>query len=399
MVNNKSLKTRIDNIVTRHKSMYGNTGPIQVFSAPGRVNIIGEHTDYNGGYVLPAAIDMNILAAVSTRTDRELHLKSENIEEKVTAPIDGLKYDTQRNWGNFPLSIAWVLEKHGIKLPGANILFESTVPLGSGLSSSAAIEVLMMQAMLSLAGVTIDKKQIPRFCQEAENSFIGVKSGIMDQYIITFGKENAAVYLDCESLEHRLIPFSSGETTAIIVGNTKVKRELAKSAYNQRVDECAEGVRIFSKLSGRQNIKNLSNVTEEEFKTYRNALPECIARRCEHVIFENQRVKLAVESLGKGDLATLGKLLLQSHASLRDLYEVSCHELDYMVEAFMQSGDVYGARMTGAGFGGSAIAFAKADKAEEVVTAAQRYYEQKTGIKGDFYICKISEGAGPILSY
>jgi galactokinase len=393
MAPNNALQSRIDALTKEHRELFGDTGKITIFMAPGRINIIGEHTDYNGGYVLPAAIDISIIAAVTPRTDRQLHLKSRNFADKVVAPIDGLAFDESRSWGNFPLSVAWVLEKHGISLTGANIAFQGDVPLGSGLSSSAAIEVLMMEIMLALAGKTIERKLIPVWCREAENGFIGVKSGIMDQFIITFGKENHALFLNCNTLDYRMIPFCNADTTAVIVGNTKVKRELAKSAYNQRVEECAEGVRLLKKLTGRSDITTLSDLTREEFDRNRKALPDLIGRRCEHVIHENARVLDATKALEAGDLATLGKLLLASHASLRDLYEVSCSELDCMVDAFMKAGDVYGARMTGAGFGGSAIALAKAASAERIIESARNYYEATTGIKGEFYLCRIADGA------
>ncbi len=396
MVQSEHLKQRINDLKKEHRAIFGETGDIQVFMAPGRINIIGEHTDYNGGYVLPAAIDISIIAAVTPRKDRELHLKSRNFTETVVAPIDNLAFDEKRSWGNFPLSVAWILEKHGIRLPGANIAFQGDVPLGSGLSSSAAIEVLMMTVMLELAGKSIEKKLIPVYCREAENGFIGVKSGIMDQFIIAFGKENNALFLNCNNLEHRLIPFSNADKTAVIVGNTKVKRELAKSAYNQRVEECAEGVRILKELIKRENITTLSDLTSEEFDKYRNQLPELIAKRCEHVIYENDRVLKATEALEKGDLKTLGTLLQASHESLRDLYEVSCSELDCMVEAFRSSPGVFGARMTGAGFGGSAIALADASSAESVIANARKIYEEKTGIKGEFYLCRIADGAGAV---
>ncbi|MBN1576985.1 MAG: galactokinase [Chitinispirillaceae bacterium] len=388
-----SLQARIDALKQEHRRLFGDAGTIQVFNAPGRINIIGEHTDYNGGYVLPAAIDISILAAATLRNDRQLHLKSQNFPDKVAALLDGLTFSEQRSWANFPLSAAWALEKHGIRLPGADIVFQGDIPLGSGLSSSAAIEVLMMKTMLALAGRTIDKTLIPVYCREGENGFIGVKSGIMDQFIITFGRENNALFLNCETLEHRLIPFCNADTAAVIVGNTKVKRELAKSAYNQRVEECAEGLRILRSRIGRNDIPSLSGIDREEFDRCRSSLPDLIARRCEHVIYENERVIKAVDALEKGDLKTLGKLLVASHTSLKELYEVSCRELDCMVEAFLQSGDVYGARMTGAGFGGSAIALAKADGAADVIKNAQKVYEERTGINGEFYICRIADGA------
>ncbi len=393
MATGNSLTARIDALKKEHRRIFGDTGTVHVFNAPGRINIIGEHTDYNGGYVLPAAIDISILAVATARDDRQIHLKSQNFPDKVAAPLDGLAFDGQRSWANFPLSAAWALEKHGIRLPGANVVFQGDIPLGSGLSSSAAIEVLMMKVMLALAGRTIDETLVPVYCREAENGFIGVKSGIMDQFIITFGKENNALFLNCETLEHRLIPFCNADAAAIIVGNTKVKRELAKSAYNQRVEECAEGLRILRGHLTRNGISSLSCIRSEEFDRCRSNLPATIARRCEHVICENARVLEAVDALEKGDLPKLGKLLVASHTSLKELYEVSCQELDCMVEAFLQSADVYGARMTGAGFGGSAIALVKADGTKGVIKNARKLYEKRTGIKGEFYVCRIADGA------
>ncbi|MBN1308357.1 MAG: galactokinase [Chitinispirillaceae bacterium] len=394
MASADALTTRISALKQEYHRLFGDNETVMLFNAPGRINIIGEHTDYNGGYVLPAAIDISIIAAAARRNDRQLHLKSQNFPDKVTASLDGLSFDEQRTWANFPLSAAWALEKHGIRLPGADIVFQGDIPLGSGLSSSAAIEVLMMKTMLALAGSTIEDGLIPVYCREGENGFIGVKSGIMDQFIITFGREGNALFLNCETLEHRLIPFCNADAVAIIVGNTKVKRELAKSAYNQRVEECAEGLKILQEKIGRGVIRSLSGISREEFDRARSSLPDPVGRRCEHVIYENGRVLDATDALEKGDVKTLGKLLIASHTSLKELYEVSCKELDCMVEAFLQSDDVYGARMTGAGFGGSAIALAKAEGAADVIENARKIYHEKTGICGEFYICRIADGAG-----
>ena len=387
-----SLQMRIDALKKEHRKLFGDKGTIRVFNAPGRINIIGEHTDYNGGYVLPAAIDITILAAATRRDDRQIHCKSRNFPDKITASLDGLAFSDGRGWANFPLSCAWVLEKHGIRLSGADIVFQGDIPLGSGLSSSAAIEVLMMKVLLALADQHIEEKSIPIFCREAENGFIGVKSGIMDQFIITFGKEGHALFLNCDNLDYRLIPFCNANETVIIVGNTKVKRELAKSAYNQRVEECAEGVRLLKDLTGKPDITSLSGIGKAEFDGVKDKLPDLIRRRCDHVISENQRVLDAVAALESGNLKMLGELLLASHASLRDLYEVSCGELDCMVDAFLQSDGVYGARMTGAGFGGSAIALVKAEAADNVIENASRLYEAGSGIKGEFYRCGIADG-------
>jgi len=392
MVKDKFLKTRAENLKREFEKVFGDKKGIHIFNAPGRINLIGEHTDYNGGYVLPVAINLSILAAANERKDRKVYLKSQNFLKKIAVSLDGLKYEQEREWANYPLSTAWVLEKEGIKLSGANIVFEGNIPLASGLSSSAAIEVLTMKIFLQLSGQKIEEEQIPILCREAENEFIGVKSGIMDQFIITFGKENNAMFLNCETLEHRSIPFHLAKDVAIIIGNTKIKRALAKSAYNKRVAECNEGLKILKKHINKENIFNLSDINKQEFDKHRNKLPPLIARRCEHVISENKRVQDAAYSLETGNLDELGKLLVKSHNSLRELYEVSCNELDIMVEAFLKSDNVYGARMTGAGFGGCVIALVKEKGKEEVIRRASKEYKEKTGIKGEFYICRISDG-------
>jgi galactokinase len=392
MGKDKFLETRVRNLKREFKKTFGDTQGIQIFSAPGRVNIIGEHTDYNGGYVLPVAINLSLLAAAKKRNDRKVYLKSKNFSKKVVASLDELKYEEKKDWANYPLSVAWALEKEGVELSGANILFEGNIPVASGLSSSAAIEVLMAKALLDLSGQEIEDKRIPTICRKAENEYIGVKSGIMDQYIITFGKENHALFLNCGTLEHRLIRCYDTKDTAIIIGNTKVKRALAKSAYNERVAECNEGLKILKEHIGRGSISSLSDISKEEFEKHRNNLPEIIAKRCEHVIYENERVKQAVDSLEEGNLDKLGKLMVQSHKSLRELYEVSCEELDIIVEAFLESDGVYGARMTGAGFGGCAIALIKQELQDEIIKGARREYGGKTGIKGEFYVTRISDG-------
>ena len=392
MGKDKFLETRVRNLKREFKKTFGDTQGIQIFNAPGRVNIIGEHTDYNGGYVLPVAINLSLLAVAKKRNDRKFYLKSKNFSKKVVASLDELKYEEKKDWVNYPLSVAWALEKEGVELSGANIIFEGNIPVASGLSSSAAIEVLMVKALLGLSGQEIEDKRIPTICKKAENEYIGVKSGIMDQYIITFGKENHALFLNCRTLEHRLIPCYDTKDTAIIIGNTKIKRALAKSAYNERVAECNEGLKILKEHIGRESISSLSNISKEDFEKHRNNLPEIIAKRCEHVIYENERVKQAVDSLEEGNLAKLGKLMVQSHKSLRELYEVSCEELDIMVEAFLKSDGVYGARMTGAGFGGCAIAWVKQELQDEIIKRARIEYGKKTGIKGEFYVTRISDG-------
>ncbi len=392
MVKDKFLETRIESLKREFKKTFGNAKGIQIFNAPGRVNIIGEHTDYNGGYVLPIAINLSILAAAKKTKDKKIYLKSKNFSRKFAASLDKIKYDEKKDWANYPLSIAWVLKEEGVELCGAGVVFEGNIPVASGLSSSAAIEVLTMKTLLELSGKTIEKGKIPILCRKAENEFIGVKSGIMDQFIITFGKKNNALFLNCDTLAHRLIPFHNIKDKVIIIGNTKIKRALAKSAYNKRLLECNEGLNILREYIKRKNIRNLSSIKKEDFEKYKNNLPPVIARRCEHVIYENNRVKEAVESLEKGNMDKLGKLMIESHNSLKELYEVSCKELDFMVEAFLKSDGVYGARMTGAGFGGCAIALVERKAQEEIIRRVRKKYREKTGIRGEFYICRISDG-------
>jgi galactokinase len=392
MVKDKFLETRVESLKREFKKTFGSTKGLQVFNAPGRVNIIGEHTDYNGGYVLPIAINLSILAAAKKTKDRKIYLKSKNFSRKFVASLDKLKYDKKRDWANYPLSIAWVLREEGIDLCGAGIVFEGNIPVASGLSSSAAIEVLTMRVLLELSGETIEKGKIPVLCRKAENDFIGVKSGIMDQFIITFGKKSNALFLNCDTLAYRLIPFHNIKDKVIIIGNTKVKRALAKSAYNIRLAECNEGFKKLKEFIKRENVKNLSDIKKEEFEKYKKNLPRVIRRRCEHVIYENERVKQAVESLEKGNMDKLGKLMTESHNSLKELYEVSSRELDAMVDIFLKSDGVYGARMTGAGFGGCAIALVEQKSQEEIIKNASKEYKERTGVRGEFYICRVSDG-------
>lgn len=396
MLKNKFLETRGKNLKREFKKIFGSQSGIHIFNAPGRVNIIGEHTDYNGGYVLPIAINLSLLAAAKQRKDRKIYLASLNFSKKIAAFIENLKYQEKRGWANYPLSVAWALQEEGIEISGANIIFEGNIPIASGLSSSAAIEVLTMQCLLDLSEQNIKKENIPILCRKAENDFIGVKSGIMDQFIITFGKENNALFLNCETLQYKLVPFGNIQDKIIIIGDTKVKRGLVKSAYNQRFAECLEGLKLLKKYIPRENINNLSNIREEEFEKHKNKLPKILRKRCEHVIYENRRVKQAVEAIEKRDLSKLGKLMVQSHYSLKRDYEVSCKELDIMVEAFLKCKDVYGARMTGAGFGGCAIALVEQKSQTELIKNVSKEYREKTGINGEFHICRISDGAQKI---
>lgn len=393
MVKNKFLQTRVNKLKKEFKNLFADTKGISIFSAPGRINLIGEHTDYNGGYVLGVAINFSILAAAKARKDRKVYLKSQNFPKKFAASLDKLKFEKNRGWANYPLSIAWVLESNGIGLKGANIIYEGNIPMSSGLSSSAAIEVLTMKVFSDLSEYKIAGKQIPIFCKEAENEFLDLKSGMLNQFIITFGKENNVTLLNCETLKHKAIPFPKEKKTAIIIGNTKIKSKLAKSVYIKRASECNQGLKILQKNLNRKDVFNLSHINKQEFDKHRNKIPPLIARRCEHVISENKRVSNAAYSLQTKDLNKLGKIMTESHKSLRELYEVSCKELDIMVDSFLELNNVYGAKMTGAVLGGCTIALAKEKEKEEIIRKVSQAYKKRTGINGEFYVCRISNGA------
>ena len=396
MVKNKLLETRVKNLKREFKKVFGSQSGIEIFNAPGRVNIIGEHTDYNGGFVLPIAINLSLLVAAGKRKDTKIYLKSMNFPKQIATFLKNLKYKEERQWANYPLSAAWALQEEGLKLNGANMLFEGNIPIASGLSSSAAIEVLTMNCLLDLSGHNIEKKMIPILCRKGENDFIGVKSGIMDQFIITFGKENNALFLNCETLQYQLVPFGNIKDKTIIIGDTKVQRGLVKSAYNKRLSECREGLKLLKKYIAREDIENLSSIEKEEFEEQKNKLPKILRNRCEHIIYENDRVVQAVEAIEEGNLNKLGELMTQSHYSLKELYEVSCKELDIMVEAFLKCDGVYGARMTGAGFGGCSIALVEQKSQTEIIKNVSNEYKEKTGINGKFHICRISDGAAKL---
>ncbi|MBA7640847.1 Galactokinase [subsurface metagenome] len=390
------FKERIENLKREFKKRFKHENNIHIFSAPGRVNIIGEHTDYNGGLVLPVAIDRNILAIGRVREDRILNLASINFPKEVSCSLDDIKFKKGDDWANYPKGVAWALENEGIILRGADIIFEGNIPLASGLSSSASIEIVSIITLLRLSDEKLPKKKMALLSRKAENEFVGVSCGIMDQFIITIGKKNHALLLDCKTLDYKLIPFISN-SAVIIVGNTNVKRDLANSEYNKRVRETSEGLKILKENIGREDIEFLSDVELEEFNQYKEKLSHPVDKRCEHVLNENERVRKAVNFLEEGDLDNMGKLLISSHNSLKELYEVSSRELDIMVEEALKIEGVYGARMTGAGFGGCIIAIANESVKIEFIEKVGEAYEKKTGIEGDFYVCKVENGAGEIL--
>lgn len=362
------------------------------FRAPGRVNLIGEHTDYNDGFVMPAAIDLSVFARVWGREDRKLVIRSENFDEQIEFDLDQTNPAPRRHWSDYIVGVAVMLERAGHRLHGANLQVRGEVPVGSGLSSSAAVEIATACALTTISEVTIDPRQLALLCQKAENEFVGARVGIMDQFVVLFGQAQRALLLDCRSLEFKLLPLP--DTVNLVICNTMVKHALASSAYNERRSQCEAGVKHLARFL--PNVKALRDVTIEQLEQFGHDLPEVVYRRCRHVIAENARVLAAGEALEQGDLRRFGELMAESHRSLRDDYQVSSRELDLMVELGKNVEGVYGARMTGGGFGGCTVNLVDAAHVEQFKRNVAQQYQRITTLKPEIYVCEPSNGAEEI---
>ena len=364
----------------------------RIFGAPGRVNLIGEHTDYNEGFVMPAAINYSTFVALAPREDRTITVRSDHFPDTAELHLDR-PTKSRQHWSDYPLGVAVKLAEAGQRLKGANLLIHGEVPIGSGLSSSAAIEVSTALALLENAGLSIDRLELAKICQKAENEFVGIRSGVMDQFIACFGKKDHAVMLDCRSLESTLLPLP--KDVKLVACNTMVKHQLASSEYNTRREQCEAGVRILSQ--NLPNIRSLRDVSLKDLEDHGSGLPEVIYRRCRHVISENDRVLRAAIALRSDELSTFGKLMAQSHQSLRDDYEVSCKELDLMVEFANEVPGCIGARMTGGGFGGATINLVTSEAVEEFSAKVSEHYAEATNIQAEIYVCSAADGAERVL--
>ena len=359
-----------------------------IYRAPGRVNLIGEHTDYNDGFVLPAAIEFYCWVAAAPRTDRRLVIHSENFNETIEANLDSIAAGSKGHWGNYPLGVAQALQEARKRLRGANVLICGEVPLGAGLSSSAAIEVAIGFALLDQSGLAIDRMQLARLCQKGENEFVGARVGIMDQFISCHGRAGHALLLDCRSLEYKLAKLPPG--IQLVICNTMVKHEVSSSEYNVRRAECEEGVRKLQQVL--PGIRALRDVTIAQLEEHRGLLPPKIFSRCHHVVTENDRVQGAARAFESGDIPALGPLLRESHRSLREEYEVSCRELDAMVEIASAQRGVIGARMTGGGFGGCTINLVESAVVEALKRSIAAEYYLRTGLTPEIYVSPSSDG-------
>ncbi len=377
-------------IVREFKGRFG--GRPQLCRAPGRVNLIGEHTDYNDGFVLPAALELATYAAVAPRRDRVLRVHSLLMGETVGFDLDETEPKPRGDWSDYVRGVAVVLAAAGHRLSGADLLIDSDVPLGAGLSSSAAIEVATGYALLSNSGLKIDLTRLALACQRAENEFVGMRCGIMDQFIACHGAPGHALLIDCRSLERRPVPIPSD--VRLVICNTMVHHQHAAGEYNQRRRDCEEGVRRLKPALA--NIKALRDVSAQQLERHADLLTPVIYRRCRHIVTENTRTLAAADALAAGDLARCGQLMRESHASMRDDFEISCPEMDTMVALNTAAPGIYGARMTGGGFGGSTISLVEAGAVAAFTKSVAEGYRAATGLTPQIFTSQPAAGVGVV---
>ena len=369
----------------------GNEDDIRLFASPGRVNLIGEHTDYSGGFVFPAALTFCTTVAARVRDDNKIRMKATDLPEIVEGTTDTLENFKDLKWGNYQFGVFTELKKAGYNIVGADMLFHDTTPHGAGLSSSAAIEVSSAIAMAALGGATdIDSIEMAKLSQLAEHNYVGVKCGIMDQFASAMGKKNHAIFLDCKTLDYQLVPINI-DGYKLVLSNTNKKHSLGASKYNERRHECEAGFEILKKEL--PSATCLGDITPEEYYRVKDAIKdEMVERRVRHVVEEDARVKKSIEVLTAGNLVTFGKLMTASHESLRDLYEVSCDELDILAAEALKVDGVLGSRMTGAGFGGCTVSLVKNDAVDTFIDRLGKIYLDKVGYEASFYITEIGDG-------
>jgi galactokinase len=364
-------------------------------TAPGRVNLLGEHVDYNGGPVLPAAIDRAVHLSAAPRADRQVHLQALDLNQSAAFDLDALpnKVDLEGRplpaWALYPAGVAWALQHAGLAVTGMDGAFTSRVPIGAGLSSSAAVELAFSVAWRALGGWPADNLTLARLSQKAENQYVGVNCGLMDQFASAMGVKDHALYFDTRSLDWEALPLPPG--SAIVVADSGVRRSLTTSAYNERRADCEQAVAILRQVL--PDIQVLRDVSPAQFTAHAGLLPEQVRRHARHIVEECARVDTAIPMLKSGDAAGFGRLMVECHASLRYLYEVSVPELDRLVEIAIRLPGCWGARLTGAGFGGCTVNLVREDLAEDFIAGLKGGYAQSTGREAQVYLCHASQGA------
>ena len=386
-----------NDVLEKFKELFGDEGEIHVYFAPGRVNLIGEHTDYNGGHVFPCALTIGTYMAVRKRTDRMLRFYSQNFDDLgvIEISLDGFKPKENGEWTNYPVGVIWAFEGRGMKLDcGLDVVLYGNIPNGSGLSSSASLEVVTGYMLKDMYGFDVTNQDLALIGQYSENNFNGCNCGIMDQFASAMGKKDNAIFLDTADLSFTYAPIVL-DGAKIVVTNSMVKHSLVTSAYNDRRNESAQALADLQTVCG---IKSLGELTEEEFENYKSSIKdETNRRRAKHAVYENQRTIKAVEALKKQDIVTFGKLMNASHVSLRDDYETSCEECDILAEEAWKIPGVIGSRITGGGFGGCTVSLVKdeaIDTFKEKLTSA---YQQKVGKTPEFYVVEIGDGPAKLI--
>ena len=381
-------------LLEKFQELFGGEGDIRSYFSPGRVNLIGEHTDYNGGHVFPCALTIGTYGIARKREDRKIRFYSENFSRLgvFETSLDDLVYHEEANWTNYPKGVVWAFKEKGyVADTGFDLVMYGNIPNGSGLSSSASVELLMGVILVDMFGFEgLSMIDLALFGQYAENKFNGMNCGIMDQFAIAMGKENQAIFLDTADLSYEYAPIEMKGAKIVIAASNK-KRKLTDSKYNERRAECEEALADIQK---QMDIKALGDLTEEQFEEMKDAVKNPVCRkRAKHAVYENQRTIKAVAALKAGDLATFGKLMNASHVSLRDDYEVTGKELDTLVEAAWKQEGVIGSRMTGAGFGGCTVSIVKEEAIDDFIKNVGEIYEKEIGYAADFYVVEIGDGS------
>ncbi len=386
-----------EKLIQQFKDLYKGEGEIRSYFAPGRVNLIGEHTDYNGGHVFPCALTLGTYGIVRDRDDRKLRFYSANFEKLgvIETSLDELVPDPKANWTNYPKGVMWAFEKRGYKLShGMDILIYGNIPNGSGLSSSASLEVLTGVILKDTFRFDqVSMVDIALIGQDSENNFNGCNCGIMDQFASAMGKKDHAIFLDTNTLQYEYAPVVL-EDAKIVITNSKVKHSLVDSAYNDRRSECETALR---ELKAVTKISSLGELSEEEYEAHKDAIKDAVRqKRAKHAVYENQRTVRAVEALKNQDVELFGKLMNSSHESLRYDYEVSCKEIDILVDLAQAMPGVLGSRITGGGFGGCTVSIVKNDAVDTFISEIGKTYQEKVGHEAEFYVVDIGDGAGVI---
>jgi galactokinase len=381
------MKVERERVLRAHRQRFGQEG--HIFAAPARVNLIGEHTDYTGGFVMPMAIDFRTVAVVSAREDGRAVFYSANYDEEVGFEIAHLKRTPGGNWSDYPAGVLWSLGEEGVAVPGFSMSLAGDVPLGAGLSSSASIEVATAMALLGQARKELPLEKVATLCRRAENQYVGAKSGIMDQFAVAGCVANRAMLLDCRSLEYQLLPLP--DQVRVVICNSMVKHAVATGEYGDRSAEVEAGQAVLRQE--RPGVKLLRDATLEDLEACRDLMSAASFKRCRHIITENARVMEARKALLAGDMERFGALMVEAHVSVRDDFAASCEEVDVLVAIAMQQTECFGARITGGGFGGCSVNVVRAEAAEQFVATLRREYAAKTGIAADCFVCTPSDGA------